>query len=261
MHDAVDHNALLLGAVLASLNTVEGKLGTAEAVVTQLGADAKANDDVLDAQLRTKLNVLYSRLGSVFREQNAKVQEAFGKLGVATATALEAVRTAASGTTAPPGIPSTGAIDTVLAQLDGRTQALTATIQSIVGEFNFVPIQVGDLVNAVGALQNATPTQHSGLTASASAVDASTGAAARVERDPLGWPVGGMHATTRVYSDTGGDGGFGGSGPGGPTGSGGFGGSGLGGPSGGGFGGRWSLCDEKYVLSGKGAYNAKAPKS
>ena len=30
---------------------------------------------------------------------------------------------------------------------------------------------------------------------------------------------------------------------------------------GGGFGGRWSLYDEKYVLSGKGTYNGKAPQS
>ena len=60
---------------------------------------------------------------------------------------------------------------------------------------------------------------------------------------------------------TGGDGGFGGGGPGGPNGSGGFGsgGSGPGGQNGGVFGGRWSLHDEKYVLSGKGAYTAKAP--
>ena len=37
MHDAVDHNAILLAAVLDRLVAVEGKLGTAEAVVTKLG--------------------------------------------------------------------------------------------------------------------------------------------------------------------------------------------------------------------------------
>ena len=44
----------------------------------------------------------------------------------------------------------------------------------------------------------------------------------------------------------------------------GFGGGGSGGPSGGGlpsFNSKWSLYDEKYVLSGKGIYNPKAPQS
>ena len=49
MHDAVGHNAILLGAVLDRLVAVEGKLGTAEAVVTKLGVVAKDNDDLLDA--------------------------------------------------------------------------------------------------------------------------------------------------------------------------------------------------------------------
>ena len=49
MHDAVDHNAILLGAVLDRPVAVEGKLCTAEAVVTKLGVDAKENDDLLDA--------------------------------------------------------------------------------------------------------------------------------------------------------------------------------------------------------------------
>ena len=47
-----------------------------------------------------------------------------------------------------------------------------------------------------------------------------------------------------------GDGGFGGGGPGGL--------SGGGSPS---FNGKWALYDEKYVLSGKGVFNAKAPQS
>ena len=128
-----------------------------------------------------------------------------------------------------------------------------------------VRVQVNDLVSAVGVLQNATPTQHSGPAASASVVDASAGAAAGADIDPLwpngGWPVGGMPATTRVFGGTGGDGGFGGGGAGGPTGGCGCGGAGPGGPSGGSFGRRWSLYDEKYVLSGKGMYNSKVPQS
>ena len=60
-----------------------------DVLVTQLGVDTKANDDALDAQLRTELNAMTSRLGDVFRAKNAKVQEAFGKLESATMAALE----------------------------------------------------------------------------------------------------------------------------------------------------------------------------
>ena len=72
-----------------------------------------------------------------------------------------------------------------------------------------------------------------------------------------------MRATAAIFWMTperrgNGDGGFGGGGSGGPSGG------GLRGPSGGGlggFGGKWSLYDEKYVLSGKGAHNPKSPQT
>ena len=264
-HDAVDHNAVILTEVLKRLETVEGQINTIDLVVTKLGLDSKAHDDALDAQLRSELNAMTSRLGDELRAENLKVQESFSKLESVTTAALAAARTAASTTATPPGFQPSGVTDTALAQLDGRTQALTATIQSIVSEFTTVRLQVNDLVSAVGVLQNATLTRHSGSTASASAEDASAGAAAGSGFDPLlpngGWPVGGMPAMMTVFGGTGGDGGFGGGGSGGPTGGGGFGGTGPGCPSGGRFGGRWSLYDEKYVLSGKGTYNAKAPQS
>ena len=178
-----------------------------------------------------------------------------GKIEIATAAALEAARSAASGTTDPPGISPTVAIDTALAQLDGRTLALSATVQSFISEFKLVRVQAGDLISAVVALQTATPVQHSGSATSEGAVDASAGAAVGPERNSHGWPLGGMRATATVFGMT-------------PdrrgSGDGGFGGGGSGGPSGGwvpSFNGKWSLYDEKYVLSGKGIYNPKAPQS
>ena len=73
MHDAVDHNAILLGAVLHRLVAVEGKLGTAEAVVAKLGVDAKENDDLLDAKLRLELDAVTTRSGTELRTENARM--------------------------------------------------------------------------------------------------------------------------------------------------------------------------------------------
>ena len=56
VHDAVDHNAVILRQALARLDTIEGKLTAAETVVTQLDVDPKANDDRLDTQLREEFN-------------------------------------------------------------------------------------------------------------------------------------------------------------------------------------------------------------
>ena len=73
-----------------------------------------------------------------------------------------------------------------------------------------------------------------------------------------GWPLGGMNATAAVFGTTPDRGGAGGQGFGGQ------GGTGPGGQRGGGAakpGGRWSLYDEQYVLSGKGVFNAKAPQT
>ena len=72
-----------------------------------------------------------------------------------------------------------------------------------------------------------------------------------------------MKAGATVFHDMSGVGG----GIGGQTSGGLFGGSGGAGPTGqtgGGTanpGGRWSLYDEKFVLSGKGVFNAKAPQT
>ena len=73
-----------------------------------------------------------------------------------------------------------------------------------------------------------------------------------------GWLLGGMSATAIVFGMAPGRGGTVGQGFGGQ------GASGPGCPSGGGapsFTGKWLLYDEKYVLSGKGAYNPKSPQT
>ena len=43
--------------------------------MTQLGVDAKANDDRLDTQLREELNAVTLRLGDELRAENVKTQE------------------------------------------------------------------------------------------------------------------------------------------------------------------------------------------
>ena len=64
MHDAVDHNAVLLGEVIGRLVAAENELGTAEGVVLQLGVDATANAAALDAKLRAELDSVTTCLGT-----------------------------------------------------------------------------------------------------------------------------------------------------------------------------------------------------
>ena len=107
IHDAVDANAVMMAEVLARLDTVEGQINTVDLVVTKLGVDTKAHDDAQDAQLRSELNAMTSRLGDELRAENLKVQESFSKLESATTAALEAARTSAStSATPPPRLPS-----------------------------------------------------------------------------------------------------------------------------------------------------------
>ena len=120
---------------------------------------------------------------------------------------------------------------------------------------NSAALDVADLVSAVGALQNVAPVQHSSFALSAGAADTSSGAAGGIVRDMggIGLPLGGMNATAAVFGMAPGRGGTGGQGFGGQ------GGPGPGGQSGGGasgFTGKWSLYDEKCVLSGKETYNS-----
>ena len=86
VHDSVDHNAVILTEVLARLEAVEGRVGTTEVVVTKVALDAEANDVKLDAQLRTELNAVTSRLGDELRAENSKVQKAFVRLEAVVAT-------------------------------------------------------------------------------------------------------------------------------------------------------------------------------
>ena len=75
MHDAFDHNAVILTVVLTRLAAVEIHVGTLAQVVTQLAHDAKKNDDILDAQFRAELNSVASLLGEELRKENVKVAE------------------------------------------------------------------------------------------------------------------------------------------------------------------------------------------
>ena len=67
----------------------------------------------------------------------------------------------------PPGFLNTAFLDAALTQMDGHAAVFSATIQTLIADFNIVRVQVGDLISAVGALQTATPVQHSGFAASA----------------------------------------------------------------------------------------------
>ena len=236
MHDAVDHNALLLGVVLGRPTAVESKLGSAEACVAQLGIDAKENDDLLDAMLRIELDSVTARLGTELRSEITRMQESFDAL---TGIALGAAAAARTGPTAPPpGLPNSAALEAAFNTLDGRTTALSASVHSLTADFTLRNAQVNDLVSAVSALQHVTPAQHSSSAASAGAADASSAAAEGIARDTHGWPLGGMNATATVFGNTldrgvTGDQGFGGQG-----------GPGPGGQSGGGassFTGKWSM--------------------
>ena len=82
--------------VLARPDAVLGKLGTAEAVVAQLGIGAKQNDDRLDAKLREELNAVTSLFGDELRTETAKTQEAFVNLNGVALGAVEAPRSMAS---------------------------------------------------------------------------------------------------------------------------------------------------------------------
>ena len=127
-----------------------------------------------------------SRLGDEIRSENVKMQEAFANLQGVARGAGEAARSMSSaGPALPPGLPDLAAARAAPAQLDGRTTTLTSTVQTLTADFNFVRVQVADLVSAVGALQNATHALHRGPFASDDAVDAFAGAANGLERDSL----------------------------------------------------------------------------
>ena len=164
MHDAVDHNAVLLGEVLGRLAAVERKLGSAEGVVLQLGVHATANAAALDAKLRAELDLVTSRLGTELRAENSRMEESLNAL---KGIALGAAAAARSTTTAsPPGSPSSDALEAAFTTLDGRTTALSTSVHSLTADFTILSAQVS-------ALQHVAPAQHSSSAASAGAADAS----------------------------------------------------------------------------------------
>ena len=183
MHDAVDHNAVLLGEVLGRLTAVESKLSSAEAVVLQLGVDATANAAALDAKLRAELDSVTTRVGTEPRAENSRMQESFDAL---RGIALGAAAASRSTTTAsPPGLPSSDALEAAFNTLDGRTTALSAAVHSLTADFTLCSAQVSELVR-LSALQYVAPAQRSSSAASAGAADASSAAAGGIARDGLG---------------------------------------------------------------------------
>ena len=127
VHDAVDHNAVILETILARLDFMEGKMNVAESVVSQLGLDAKSNDERLDAKLREELNAVTSQLGDELRAEKVKTQEAFVNLKGVALGAVEAARSMATGTMIPPGLLNSAALNAALTQFDGRTTALSSS--------------------------------------------------------------------------------------------------------------------------------------
>ena len=98
MHDAVDHNAVLLGEVHVRLAAVENKLGSAEGVVLQHKLDATANAAALDAKLRAELDSVTSRLGTELCAENARMEEPLNALkGIALGTRRSVHTSAAAG--------------------------------------------------------------------------------------------------------------------------------------------------------------------
>ena len=185
MHDAVGHNALLLGEVLGRLTAMESNLGSAEAVVAQLGADAKVNDDALDAKLRAELGSVTSRLGNELRPENSRMQESFDALKGIALGAAAAVR--AGPTASPPGPPNLAALESNFSTLDGRTSAISIAVHTLTADLTLCNAQVNDLVSAVSTLQYVAPAQHSSFAASAGAADTSSAAADCIARDMGGW--------------------------------------------------------------------------
>ena len=74
VHDAVDHEAVILAEALTRLTLIEQKLVESAGLVVQLAADAKANDEHLGSKLWTELNAVTSLLGDKFRAENVKTQ-------------------------------------------------------------------------------------------------------------------------------------------------------------------------------------------
>ena len=70
IHEAVDHNGVVLADAMQRLMVMEQRLVESAGSILQLAADAEANDERLDAQLRVELNAVTSQLGDELRAEN-----------------------------------------------------------------------------------------------------------------------------------------------------------------------------------------------
>ena len=123
-------------------------MAVSKSALSQLGIDAKANDDRRDAKLREELNAVTSVLSDELRAENLKSREAFTNLKGTALGAVEAARSMAASPQIPPRLPSTAVFGAALTQMDGRATALPATVQTLIADFNIVRVQVGDLISA-----------------------------------------------------------------------------------------------------------------
>ena len=147
MHDAVDHNAVVLGEVMTRPSGLDQKLGEVASAFVQLGVDAKNNDERLDAQLCAELNAVTSRLGDELRAENVKMGAAFEALKVVALGAAAAARAAQAKPGDPPGFASLATIEPTLAQLDACTTAIATQVESMSSEFSLSRVQVEKLTS------------------------------------------------------------------------------------------------------------------
>ena len=295
IHDAVDHNALVLEAVMLRLVALEanaaqtsGEMAQATGDIGKLGkliSDADAADQKLDTQLRAELNSMESQLGEKFRVSEAATSEKLTVLegiarGAISATQVLNGRVDAmggllgsSGPSPPPGVPPQmaqdfGILKQKLESAEGVQRNQGEQLNILVGQQQATQSQIFEIRTAVGELQAVALARNSATLGGAGLRSEAPGfgATAQAEQEGRdmgghGWPLGGMFGGQSQGQDgqgRGGDGAAQGAFIGTPQRTGGFGGDGPGrGASG--FGGKWFLYDEKYVLSGKGNYDHKAP--
>ena len=124
VRDAVDHKAIILKTVLVRLELVEGQLATSGAVVTQLGVDAKANDDRLDAKPREEISAVTSLLDDGFRAEIVKTQPSSTSRALLSAPSRQHAAYQL-GRRSRRVFPTSAALEASLAQLCGRASALS----------------------------------------------------------------------------------------------------------------------------------------
>ena len=98
VHEVIDHNAVVLSAVMARVLVIEQGVTATTAQLQQLGKDAKEKDETLDNALRGQLSQVTTRL----EEKNT---EFMGKFALSESSIWEKIAlldAAATGAAGPP---------------------------------------------------------------------------------------------------------------------------------------------------------------